>query len=57
MAMSIASLLDTLGLKGNSFWKALAIFFALLNLKHIPFAWHVRSPLPLPPPPPLPSST
>lgn len=53
MAFSIANLLDYIGLNGITFWKALAIFFALLNLKHIPFAWHVR--LPGPPPSSTPS--
>lgn len=24
------------------FWKAAAIFFALLNLKTLPIVWHVR---------------
>ncbi|KAL8964179.1 MAG: hypothetical protein Q9197_006999, partial [Variospora fuerteventurae] len=43
MVLSIISLRKSLsGLKGVGFWKALAIFFALLNLKHIPFAWHLR---------------
>lgn len=29
-------------------WKSLAIVLALLNLKNIPFSWHVRIPYPLP---------
>jgi hypothetical protein len=33
-------------LRGVNVWKALAILFALGNLKNLPFVWHVRRPLP-----------
>ncbi|KAL8927876.1 MAG: hypothetical protein Q9172_001176 [Xanthocarpia lactea] len=42
MASSTTSLLSYLDLKSLGFWKILAIFFALLNLKQLPFAWHLR---------------
>lgn len=37
----IDSLFSTLGLKSFRLWRILAIFFALLNLKQLPFVWHV----------------
>ncbi|KAL8650966.1 MAG: hypothetical protein Q9226_004926, partial [Calogaya cf. arnoldii] len=42
MALNIHSLLLILSLKSLSLWKVLAIFFALLNLKQLPFVWHLR---------------
>ncbi|KAL8724082.1 MAG: hypothetical protein Q9166_008143 [cf. Caloplaca sp. 2 TL-2023] len=38
----MASLLRSLGLAPLNLWKVLAILFGLLNLKHLPFAWHFR---------------
>ncbi|KAI4282220.1 MAG: hypothetical protein L6R38_003084 [Xanthoria sp. 2 TBL-2021] len=38
----IDSLFSTLGLKSFRLWRILAIFFALLNLKQLPFVWHLR---------------
>ncbi|KAL9598164.1 MAG: hypothetical protein Q9219_004661 [cf. Caloplaca sp. 3 TL-2023] len=42
MTPSIPSLLKTISLKGATFWKILAVIFALINLKYTPFAWHLR---------------
>ncbi|KAL8704150.1 MAG: hypothetical protein Q9201_002677 [Fulgogasparrea decipioides] len=42
MAFRIPCSLNLLSLKSIGFWRFLAIFFALLNLKHIPFGWHLR---------------
>lgn len=43
-ALGLESLRQKLGLSGrNGVWKFLAILFALLNLKNLPFAWHVRA--------------
>ncbi|KAL8889543.1 MAG: hypothetical protein Q9215_003197 [Flavoplaca cf. flavocitrina] len=42
MAMSIDGLLSTLRPESRIVWKVLAIFFALLNLKQLPFVWHLR---------------
>ena len=44
---SLQLLRDRLGLSGQAgVWKFLAILFALLNLKNLPFAWHVSPPNP-----------
>jgi len=44
---SLQLLRDRLGLSGKAgVWKFLAILFALLNLKNLPFAWHVSPPNP-----------
>ncbi|KAL8942540.1 MAG: hypothetical protein Q9216_001584 [Gyalolechia sp. 2 TL-2023] len=40
MAFTMPTFIKTL--KGINIWKLLAIIFALLNLKHLPFAWHLR---------------
>ncbi|KAL8791241.1 MAG: hypothetical protein Q9213_000198 [Squamulea squamosa] len=42
MAVNIGSLFSVLGLEYLSLWKILTIFFALLNLKQLPFVWHLR---------------
>ncbi|KAL8895194.1 MAG: hypothetical protein Q9192_003792 [Flavoplaca navasiana] len=42
MALSIDGLLSTVRPESLIVWKVLAIFFALLNLKQLPFVWHLR---------------
>ncbi|CAD6589235.1 MAG: hypothetical protein ASARMPREDX12_003701 [Alectoria sarmentosa] len=43
MAFELASLRSRLGFSGRAgFWKLLALVFALLNLKSLPFVWHMR---------------
>ncbi|KAL8848309.1 MAG: hypothetical protein Q9221_006663 [Calogaya cf. arnoldii] len=42
MPFNIDTLLSILSLESLSLWKVLAIFFALLNLKQLPFVWHIR---------------
>ncbi|KAL6720084.1 hypothetical protein ACLMJK_002005 [Lecanora helva] len=40
---SIKSLLQRFGLSGQiGLWRLLAFLFALLNLKNLPFSWHIR---------------
>ena len=40
--ITLATLRSQLGFAGRaSLWKFLALMFALLNLKNLPFAWHV----------------
>ena len=44
MAFELASLRSRLGFSGRAgFWKLLALVFALLNLKSLPFVWHVSA--------------
>lgn len=46
--LTAMALLDPLGLVARfGVWKILTVVFALLNLKNIPFVWHVRAPLEL----------
>ncbi|KAL8839744.1 MAG: hypothetical protein Q9170_001615 [Blastenia crenularia] len=42
MSSIISNVLTTLRLDTSTIWKLLAVFFALLNLKNFPFAWHLR---------------
>ncbi|KAL8664200.1 MAG: hypothetical protein Q9202_003278 [Teloschistes flavicans] len=42
MASNTATALIRRGFKSIGFWRLLAVLFALLNLKHIPFGWHLR---------------
>ncbi|KAL8669524.1 MAG: hypothetical protein Q9168_005884 [Polycauliona sp. 1 TL-2023] len=43
MAFDIDRLSSGFPLKSLGFWRLLAIFFALLNLKQLPFVWHLRA--------------
>lgn len=44
--LTAMAFLDPLGLVARfGVWKILTVVFALLNLKNIPFVWHVRAPL------------
>ena len=48
MASTLSYLRSKLGFAGKAgIWKFLALLFALLNLKNLPFAWHVRPTLSL----------
>ncbi|KAL8634604.1 MAG: hypothetical protein Q9228_007802, partial [Teloschistes exilis] len=42
MAPHTATTFIQRGFKSMGFWRFLAVLFALLNLKHIPFGWHLR---------------
>lgn len=43
MAPSLSTLCSKLGFAGkDGVWKFLALIFALLNLKSLPFVWHIR---------------
>ncbi|KAL8870064.1 MAG: hypothetical protein Q9174_003803 [Haloplaca sp. 1 TL-2023] len=42
MAWNTSNPFTLRGIQTIGFWRFLAIFFALLNLKHIPFGWHLR---------------
>lgn len=43
MAPSLSTLCSKLGFAGKAgVWKFLALIFALLNLKSLPFVWHIR---------------
>lgn len=42
LSFSLELLRENLGLSGPAgIWKLIAILFALLNLKSLPFVWHV----------------
>ncbi|KAL8683916.1 MAG: hypothetical protein Q9186_000127 [Xanthomendoza sp. 1 TL-2023] len=43
MALEVATLLQFFKMESLGFWKLLTVFFALLNLKQVPFAWHVST--------------
>ena len=46
--LTAMAFLDPLGLVARfGIWKILTVVFALLNLKNIPFVWHVRASLQL----------
>ncbi|KAL8992248.1 MAG: hypothetical protein Q9169_007250 [Polycauliona sp. 2 TL-2023] len=42
MALTIEGLMSAFSLNTPNLWKLLAVFFALLNLKQLPFVWHLR---------------
>ena len=44
LSLTLEALRNQLGFSGQAgLWKLITLVFALLNLKNIPFAWHVSA--------------